>query len=347
MIRKNYCKAAALFIGSILLFSGCSIPENTGTEEDYTAIQGEDCQDEIYEQGKEVIERIRENDWEGEDVGFYSGQDNVSLDHKITVYKDQDFLYAVFGIQGGMSQLYGGDAYSVDGGDVWHIRDFHKPARMGDMYFLNGTFLEVEGIGTVETATPLISFDYGESYESIDCSEAERIAALPGIGGLIYAKAQFIDETGKTVGYDWYTAGSEIPFYSMEISYDTGEILNETDIYGLGESAEKYAESGYIFEDSSESYLNQEEVERRFFYETMITQDPACTAQEIRYAINEIYARKNYDFTGTEYEQYFQSKSWYSPAAGKTVQEEELNGQEKETIDVLADLEEQYKNFCF
>ena len=52
MIRKNYCKAAALFIGSILLFSGCSIPENTGTEEDYTAIQGEDCQDEIYEQGK-------------------------------------------------------------------------------------------------------------------------------------------------------------------------------------------------------------------------------------------------------------------------------------------------------
>ena len=77
----------------------------------------------------------------------------------------------------------------------------------------------------------------------------------------------------------------------------------------------------------------------------MITQDPASTAQEIRCAINEIYARKNYDFTGTEYERYFQDKSWYSPVTGKIVQEEELNRYEKANIDFLVDLENQYKNY--
>ena len=113
----------------------------------------------------------------------------------------------------------------------------------------------------------------------------------------------------------------------------------------MGGGAKEYAESGYIFEDSSQAYLNQEEVERRYFYETMITQDPASTVQEIRYAINEIYARKNYDFTGTDYERYFQDKNWYSPVTGKTVQEEELNRYEKANIDFLADLEKQYKNY--
>lgn len=343
MRRKNYYKAVQLFISCVLLFFGCS--KNVSAEEEYTAIRGNGCRDEIFEQGKEVIERIRENDWEGEDVGFYSGLDNVAIGHKITVYKDQDFIYAVFGLQGGMCQVYGGEVYSLDGGDVWRIREFHKTAGVGDMYFLDGTFLEIEGIGTVETAGPYVSHDYGETYEAINCSEAEKIAALPGIGELIYAEAQFIDKTDETVSFDWYTVGSEIPFYSMEISYNTGEILNETDIYGLGEGAKEYAESGYIFEDSSQAYLNQEEVERRYFYETMITQDPASTVQEIRYAINEIYARKNYDFTGTDYERYFQDKNWYSPVTGKTVQEEELNRYEKANIDFLADLEKQYKNY--
>ena len=57
------------------------------------------------------------------------------------------------------------------------------------------------------------------------------------------------------------------------------------------------------------------------------------------------YRRKNYDFTGTEYERYFQDKSWYSPVTGKIVKEEELNRYEKANIDFLADLEKQYKNY--
>ena len=59
--------------------------------------------------------------------------------------------------------------------------------------------------------------------------------------------------------------------------------------------------------------------------------------------INEIYARKGYDFTGTAYENYFSQKSWYAPVKGKIVQESEINQYEKENIDLLVKLEKNYK----
>ncbi len=62
-------------------------------------------------------------------------------------------------------------------------------------------------------------------------------------------------------------------------------------------------------------------------------------AYSIRIAINEIYARKGYDFTGTAYENYFSQKSWYAPVKGKIVQESEINQYEKENIDLLVKLE--------
>ena len=345
MRKRNYYRIALLIISSTTLFFGFNLLENMREKEAYTIIGTEDNLPERVERGKEIIERILENDWEGEDVGFYSGLDNIIVGvHKVTVYKNQDFLYAVFDLQGRMHQVDGGAVYSLDGGDIWYIKNFHKCVGVGDIYFVEEMFLEIDGIGIKEIAAPYISYDYGETYETFDCIEVEKIVALPGIEGFVYADVQFIDKNAKTIDFDWYILGNQIPFYSMEISYDTGEILNETDIYGLEEGAEEYAESGYLFEGSSRAYLNQEEVERRYFYETMITQDPASTAQEIRCAINEIYARKNYDFTGTEYERYFQDKSWYSPVTGKIVQEE-LNRYEKANIDFLVDLENQYKNY--
>ena len=63
--------------------------------------------------------------------------------------------------------------------------------------------------------------------------------------------------------------------------------------------------------------------------------------REIRYAINEIYARKGYDFTGTSYERYFAEKDWYHPIVGKQVTEEELNSYEKANIDLLVKIEKE------
>lgn len=64
----------------------------------------------------------------------------------------------------------------------------------------------------------------------------------------------------------------------------------------------------------------------------------------LRRAINEIYARIGYDFTGTEYyEEYLSLKSWYYPIPGKTVEEEELNPFEKANIDLLVSFEKQYR----
>ena len=65
-------------------------------------------------------------------------------------------------------------------------------------------------------------------------------------------------------------------------------------------------------------------------------------AYSIRIAINEIYARKGYDFTGTAYENYFSQKSWYAPVKGKIVQESEINQYEKENIDLLVKMEKKW-----
>ena len=328
MRKRNYYRIALLIISSTTLFFGFNLLENMREKEAYTIIGTEDNLPERVERGKEIIERILENDWEGEDVGFYSGLDNIIVGaHKVTVYKNQDFLYAVFDLQGGMHQVDGGEVYSLDGGDI-----------CGDIYFVEEMFLEIDGIGIKEIAAPYISYDYGETYETFDCIEVEKIVALPGIEGFVYADVQFIDKNAKTIDFDWYILGNQIPFYSMEISYDTGEILNETDIYGLEEGAEEYAESGYLFEGSSRAYLNQEEVERRYFYETMITQGPASTAQEIRCAINEIYARHGYEFTDPEYSDYYNQFDWYK----NTEKESDMNkvnamfsAVEQENVDAL------------
>ena len=62
-------------------------------------------------------------------------------------------------------------------------------------------------------------------------------------------------------------------------------------------------------------------------------------AAQVRYAINEIYARRGVDFQGTKIHSWFRNKSWYRPTAGKTADmaERELTSKEKTTIEKLAE----------
>lgn len=58
--------------------------------------------------------------------------------------------------------------------------------------------------------------------------------------------------------------------------------------------------SGYILPTSGSAYLTQEDL-------------AGLTKEELRLARNEIYARKGYDFTGTDLAGYFAAQPWYTP----------------------------------
>ena len=69
----------------------------------------------------------------------------------------------------------------------------------------------------------------------------------------------------------------------------------------------------------------------------------AKTAREIRLAVNEIYARKGQDFKDDNIREYFESKKWYKPEPGKTVEEKELNEAEAYNVSILQELKKEYE----
>ena len=109
----------------------------------------------------------------------------------------------------------------------------------------------------------------------------------------------------------------------------------------MEEIGEAYAKTGYIYADSAETYLDEIELNAKYLKLISLFGNTTWVEREIRYAINEIYARKGYDFTGTSYERYFAEKDWYHPIVGKQVTEEELNSYEKANIDLLVKIEKE------
>ena len=85
--------------------------------------------------------------------------------------------------------------------------------------------------------------------------------------------------------------------------------------------------SDYIFPDSSERYLRSEEI-------------TPLSAVEKMYARNEIYARHGRKFNDSELDNYFRSKSWYSPTiAPEDFSDDMLNEYEKANIALISSYE--------
>ncbi|WP_035764964.1 YARHG domain-containing protein [Butyrivibrio sp. NC2002] len=82
-------------------------------------------------------------------------------------------------------------------------------------------------------------------------------------------------------------------------------------------------ESEFIFEDSDKRFLTDDEVKN-------------LSKDEIRIAINEIYARRGRAYETPELKEYFSSKSWYNPQYSKSeFSEEVFNEYEKANIKLL------------
>lgn len=87
------------------------------------------------------------------------------------------------------------------------------------------------------------------------------------------------------------------------------------------------ADDGYVFPNSNNSYLTEEEIEK-------------LSTEEIQYAINEVYARHGLKFTKKSNQERFEKKKWYTG----TVDDQDditLNQYEKKNIDLMAGILEE------
>ena len=142
------------------------------------------------------------------------------------------------------------------------------------------------------------------------------------------AKIKKVDTKKKQIELEWYgVENQKEAFLTEKLSFSGKNIEFDSKVEDYRAYREQEEKTGYTFAKADSEVLIGE----------------VSPAYSIRIAINEIYARKGYDFTGTAYENYFSQKSWYAPVKGKIVQESEINQYEKENIDLLVKLEKNYK----
>lgn len=87
---------------------------------------------------------------------------------------------------------------------------------------------------------------------------------------------------------------------------------------------ELYAD--FIFPDSHERYLSESEVS-------------SLSNEDLRMAINEIYAREGYDFKNKDIKKHFEKYDWYEPVY-KNQPDVPFNQYEKKNVDLLAEYRE-------
>lgn len=78
----------------------------------------------------------------------------------------------------------------------------------------------------------------------------------------------------------------------------------------------------YLFPESNSRYIDPEELS-------------GCTDSQLAYIRNEIFARHGYIFKTDKYNDYFGSKSWYSPNAYATDNVNNLNAYEKYNVELI------------
>ena len=109
------------------------------------------------------------------------------------------------------------------------------------------------------------------------------------------------DETGKVPTTEAYV--EETTYVS---DYALGDYSSKSGISSVTDESESNPDDaledpdGYIIPDSASKKLTEEDLE-------------GLTAQQLKYAVNEIYARHGRLFESKELTEYFNSKNWYEP----------------------------------
>ena len=283
-------------------------------------------------------------------VWAQSGEKESDL-NDILYERDGDFIWAMHGEEAGMQRVYYTILRSLDGGNTWEIWNEQVPITNGitDIEVKDSYVIYTYGSGMWWSIID-ISSDYGDSFSTIDTMD-QLPEDLYNATDVASGRITSIDLENNLVTFSWYNSYSCVDepdglLAVSELFLDTEELIFSTETSSMTNAIEflsNYAQTGYYFENTSSEYLDENDLKEIFSELYHLEYHSWNEVSEIiRKCINEIYARKGYDFTGTKYEDYFNSQSWYEPISGKVVEESELNSYEKANIDLLVKLEQEY-----
>lgn len=281
-------------------------------------------------------------------------EDDQSLDYMgFHFERDGDFIWAMYGIDSGMSRTYYLTLRSKDGGNTWEIKNTNEPYICGiDSVKVAGSCVAITYGGGMFWSLLMISTDYGDTFQFIVNEQSCIPEYYFYVSDCAYAEIVSISPDNNSMRVDWYSPGWPNKLIaSAEMSLNLKNVrfsLAYSDIPDLLDFYQDYLKTGFYFANSAEDYLDKDQlyhIFKQMYYCDYRRNNYDKVLETIRYAINEIYARKGYDFTGTKYEEYFNNKDWYHPITHKKITEEELNSYEKANIDLLVEEENKYKGY--
>lgn len=260
-----------------------------------------------------------------------------------TVIKDGSFIWVMLPQDSGMQKTYYLVCRSEDAGKAWEYmqEEYAVTAGIDDICSKDGYVLLTSGSGMNWSKLEIFAENGNKKYAGSDSEEilpekyqlmAERACA----------KIKKVDTKKKQIELEWYgVENQKEAFLTEKLSFSGQNVEFDSKVEDYLAYRDQEEKTGYTFAKADSEILKEEDLRKIYDQEKLIGE--VSPAYSIRIAINEIYARKGYDFTGTAYENYFSQKSWYAPVKGKIVQESEINPYEKENIDLLVKLEKTYK----
>lgn len=260
-----------------------------------------------------------------------------------TVIKDGSFIWVMLPQDSGMQKTYYLVCRSEDAGKAWEYmqEEYAVTAGIDDICSKDGYVLLTSGSGMNWSKLEIFAENGNKKYAGSDSEEilpekyqlmAERACA----------KIKKVDTKKKQIELEWYgVENQKEAFLTEKLSFSGQNVEFDSKVEDYLAYRDQEEKTGYTFAKADSEVLKEENLRKIYDQEKLIGE--FSPAYSIRIAINEIYARKGYDFTGTAYENYFSQKSWYAPVKGKIVQESEINQYEKENIDLLVKLEKNYK----
>jgi hypothetical protein len=260
-----------------------------------------------------------------------------------TVIKDGSFIWVMIPQDSGMQKTYYLVCRSEDAGKSWEYmqEEYAVTAGIDDICSKDGFIFLTSGSGMNWSKLEIFAENGNKKYTGYDREEIlpEKYQLL---AERACAKIKKVDTKKKQIELEWYGVENQKEAFLTEKSSFSGKNIEfDSKVEDYRAYREQEEKTGYTFAKADSEVLKEENLRKIYDQEKLIGE--VSPAYSIRIAINEIYARKGYDFTGTAYENYFSQKSWYAPVKGKIVQESEINQYEKENIDLLVKLEKNYK----
>ena len=226
-----------------------------------------------------------------------------------TVIKDGSFIWVMIPQDSGMQKTYYLVCRSEDAGKSWEYmqEEYAVTAGIDDICSKDGFIFLTSGSGMNWSKLEIFAENGNKKYTGYDREEIlpEKYQLLAEIA---CAKIKKVDTKKKQIELEWYgVENQKEAFLTEKLSFSGKNIEFDSKVEDYRAYREQEEKTGYTFAKADSEVLKEEDLRKIYDQEKLIGE--VSPAYSIRIAINEIYARKGYDFTGTAYENYFSQKS--------------------------------------